>query len=116
VRYNNTSNAPSVLTRTVTYKVNDGTTDSNPDPRHHRGPVNSAPVVTTSAGTTTANLRRPPGHRQHDHSHGRRQPQPASATITIMNPSTDGALEVLGPSGAICALPGGLHLHPGSTR
>ena len=118
VQYNNTSIAPSVLPRTVTYKVNDGTSDSNTQTHGITvASVNSAPVVTTSAGTTTWN------------SFGGPQvidstitvtdadsPNLASATITIMNPSVDGALEVLGPTAPTASCPAGFSFPPASTR
>jgi hypothetical protein len=53
VRYSNSSDNPSTADRTVSFKVNDGSADSNVATRDITvGPANDAPVVTTSGGST----------------------------------------------------------------
>jgi VCBS repeat-containing protein len=53
VTYNNTSQNPSTTSRVVSFKVNDGTVDSNTANKTVTvAAVNDAPTVTTSVGTT----------------------------------------------------------------
>ena len=61
VTYENTSQAPSTIDRTVTFKVNDGGVDSNGATRGIvvTG-VDDAPTVTTSAGSTPYTEQNPP--------------------------------------------------------
>jgi hypothetical protein len=53
VRYNNTSNTPNTTVRSISFKVNDGTIDSNiPTKNVSVTPANDAPSLATSGGST----------------------------------------------------------------
>jgi hypothetical protein len=53
VRYNNTSNTPNTTVRSISFKVNDGTIDSNiPTKSVSVTPANDAPSLATSGGST----------------------------------------------------------------
>ena len=57
MKYQNTSENPSGLIRTVSFKVSDGTADSNPLTRAIAvTPVNDAPAVTSDGGGASADL------------------------------------------------------------
>ena len=57
VKYQNTSDNPSGLTRTVSFTVNDGTANSNTVTRNIAvTPVNDAPVITSNGGGDSASL------------------------------------------------------------
>jgi hypothetical protein len=54
ITYNNTSNTPSTTSRSISFKINDGSLDSNITTKSVTiVPTNDAPAVTTTGGTTS---------------------------------------------------------------